>query len=316
MNNELVSIIIPSYNSRAYLEETLGSVLSQSYDNLEAIVVDDCSTDDTSELIHKMEDSRIRYICLEKNHGGPSYPRNIGIESARGKVIFMFDSDDVMLPGKIQTSMQILEQNSDIGLIFTDYQAINEKGSMKSASYLGRHKNFNEYLSQSQFQDSVRIPSADAFRLLCFENYIGTSSVAFPKTVYEQLGGFDNSLTNADDRDMWFKITQSYDVIYLNHPLHQYRKRVSGVFSRSALKTAPNRSKVLQRQLLSAPDNAARKALKRLIAENYRAMGRVYRKSRSPLLAAKFYGRSLLFDAGASGIMGILKIPLDLLRRS
>ena len=92
---ELVSIVIPTYNAANFIVDTILSVLNQSHSDLEVIVVDDCSTDDTVSIVKKMcdEDFRIRLVSLEKNMGGPAGPRNIGVAAAGGKWVCFLDAD-------------------------------------------------------------------------------------------------------------------------------------------------------------------------------------------------------------------------------
>ena len=96
----LVSVVIPTYNSARYLSETLASVLSQTYTNFEIIVVDDGSMDNTREVVAGLKSPKVKYFW-QSNSGGPSHPRNRGIELAQGHYIALFDSDDIMLPAKL-----------------------------------------------------------------------------------------------------------------------------------------------------------------------------------------------------------------------
>ena len=96
----LVSVIIPVYNSEKYVKEAIDSVLKQTYQNFEIIVVDDCSTDNSCQIIKKIDDQRIRLIKLDKN-SGVAVARNIAIENAKGQYIAFLDSDDIWLEDKL-----------------------------------------------------------------------------------------------------------------------------------------------------------------------------------------------------------------------
>lgn len=102
------SVIIPVYNGGDYIGETIDSILSQSFHDFELIIVDDGSTDDTADVIHGFRDSRIRYFH-QPNSGKPASPRNNAIRKSEGDIIFIFDSDDIMLPGKLATTVQCME---------------------------------------------------------------------------------------------------------------------------------------------------------------------------------------------------------------
>lgn len=99
-NEPLVSVIIPTYNRGRLILDSVNSVLNQTYKNIELIVVDDCSTDDTKEVIESIKDSHIKYIKLEKNSGA-CIARNRGIEKSTGEFIAFNDSDDLWIPEKI-----------------------------------------------------------------------------------------------------------------------------------------------------------------------------------------------------------------------
>lgn len=102
--NPLVSIIIPIYNAEKLIEETIDSVLKQTYQNWEIIAVDDCSTDNTVSLLQKLsqKDKRIKLVQLKKNFGAPAHPRNVGVQKAQGKWVAYLDSDDIWHPQKLE----------------------------------------------------------------------------------------------------------------------------------------------------------------------------------------------------------------------
>jgi teichuronic acid biosynthesis glycosyltransferase TuaG len=125
--NNLVSIITPSFNSSRFIEECIGSVLSQKYDNWELLIVDDCSSDNTCELIKKYNDTRIVLIQLENNIG-PAEARNVAIRQAKGKYIAFLDSDDFWEPQKLEKQISFMEKE-DIAFSFSAYQPMSEDGS-------------------------------------------------------------------------------------------------------------------------------------------------------------------------------------------
>lgn len=122
--NDLVSIITPCYNSSKYIEETIQSVLNQSYSNWEWWIVDDGSKDHSVEIIQKFKDPRIHLIALEKNVGAAE-ARNIGIRNANGRFITFIDSDDVWLEHFLNTSVSFLVQNNE-ELVYASYKRHDE----------------------------------------------------------------------------------------------------------------------------------------------------------------------------------------------
>ncbi|PSM52614.1 glycosyltransferase, family 2 [Campylobacter blaseri] len=144
--NDLVSIITPSYKSKKFIEETINSVLSQTYINWEMIIVDDCSPDDSNHVIefYVKKDNRINLIKLDKN-SGPAIARNKGIEVAKGRYIAFLDSDDLWLPQKLERQINFMKEN---GLAFTysSYYIISEDGKNIGEFKTKEYINYNTML--------------------------------------------------------------------------------------------------------------------------------------------------------------------------
>lgn len=118
--NDLVTIIMPSYNASKYIQTSINSIQNQTYSNWELIVVDDCSTDNTIEIVKEFNDSRIRLYVNEKNSGA-AISRNKALREAKGKWIAFLDSDDVWLPEKLEKQIRFMEEN-DYSFTYTDYR--------------------------------------------------------------------------------------------------------------------------------------------------------------------------------------------------
>lgn len=120
--NELVSVIMPSYNTAQYISNSINSVLSQTYTNWELLIVDDCSTDNSLEIINSFKDQRIRVLQNEKNSGA-AISRNFALREAKGKWIAFLDSDDIWAKDKLQKQIKFMEENG-YAFTYTDYQTI------------------------------------------------------------------------------------------------------------------------------------------------------------------------------------------------
>ena len=129
----LVSIIIPMYNAEKYIEETMQSVIDQSYNNWELIIVDDCSTDYSREIVRDYinKEDRIKLIETGANFGGPARPRNIGMQNAKGEYMAFLDADDVWLSIKLENQVSFLQQNLDIDICHTLAYVIDENSNKK-----------------------------------------------------------------------------------------------------------------------------------------------------------------------------------------
>ena len=134
VENRLVSIIMPTYNCGNFIGETIDSVIAQIYENWELIIVDDCSTDNTEEIVnvYRKKDSRIKYKKLATNSGA-AVARNRGIELADGKYIAFLDSDDLWQPKKLDTQIKFMNNNA-YHFTCTSYNKIDEEGNYKCKS--------------------------------------------------------------------------------------------------------------------------------------------------------------------------------------
>lgn len=301
----LISVVIPSYNSARLLPETLESILAQDVRELEMIIVDDGSTDDTANIIRPYLNSRVRYLHLE-NSGGPSRPRNVGIRHARGRFIALFDSDDVMLPGKLQNSLHAFERAPSSGFLCTDFSCMDEHGEVFLESWLSKYERFQRLPKQSIGDHAYLIRQPIAYDYLVRHNFVGTSSVLIRRDIFDDVGYFDETLKNGDDGDMWFRILSRYDVVYLDKPYHHYRVREGSVLRRDPLKSVPYRIAVLKKQFTRPMSRMHRFILRRRLAEYYTTMGERCRDEQRRSVARSHYLASLKAFASWFALRGLI----------
>lgn len=232
------SIIIPAYNAEEYIAETIQSILEQSFKDFELIIVDDGSTDGTAATIQTFDDPRIRYLH-QANSGRPAAPRNRAIRVAYGDIIFIFDSDDVMLPGKLQKTIERLAEVPTAGLAFTGFCCIDESGHVINPDFLAPYHTLTGLPKQQVSEDSFLISAKDALKGLAASNYLGTSGVAIRREVFDHVGYFDEEVRNSDDFLMWQAVASQYDFLYIPGIYHQYRVRSGSISLRSIEERAP-----------------------------------------------------------------------------
>ena len=148
-NNILISVVMPNYNGHSFVEQAIDSVLSQTYENFELLVVDDCSNDDSVSLIkHKAQsDSRIRVIALEHN-AGVANARNVGIREAKGEYIALLDNDDLWTEDKLERQLALAQKGADI--VYCSYDFIDEQNnSIKKPFVVPQQTNFDKMLASS-----------------------------------------------------------------------------------------------------------------------------------------------------------------------
>ncbi|MFH2069022.1 MAG: glycosyltransferase family 2 protein [Candidatus Omnitrophota bacterium] len=200
----LVSVIIPTLNREKYIRQCIESVLSQDYPDLEVIVVDNGSTDNTEEIL-KSFGGRIKFLKEEKR--GVSAARNKGIRESRGEFIALLDSDDYCLPGKISLSVQKLLEDPCISLIYTDYILVDSEGNQTEIV-----KKFH--------------PAPEQFLRFFLLNFgILPSTTLLRKEYLEKIGYFDETmLEGAEDTDMLFKALKAGCRFgHIPRPLNAYR---------------------------------------------------------------------------------------------
>ena len=209
---ELVSIIMPSYNTGRFINAAIESVLAQTYQNWELLVVDDCSTDNSLELAKSFNDDRIKIFQNDTNSGA-AVSRNFAIKMAKGKWIAFLDSDDIWLPEKLSEQLRFMvENNHDFS--YTVYSQIDEFSNPLNIEVfgpkkIGKHKMF-QY------------------------NYVGCLTVIYnaEKTGFIQV---EPSLQRRNDYAIWLKVCRHCDCYLLNKNLALYRIRTNSL-SHSGMK--------------------------------------------------------------------------------
>jgi len=131
--HNLVSVITPNYNCSEFISQTIESVIAQTYQNWEMLIIDDCSTDNSIEIIEKYinKDKRINLLKTKSNSGSPIEPRNIGIKNAKGRFIAFLDSDDLWLPDKLEHQIPLFD-NENVAIVYSNYEKMTDEGERKN----------------------------------------------------------------------------------------------------------------------------------------------------------------------------------------
>lgn len=207
MEEELVSVIVTTYNRKLeILKRALESVISQTYKNIEIILVNACP--ENTELEKKIsklvtQTKEINYICLDKNSGA-CIARNKGLKFAKGKYIAYLDDDDEWVKNKIELQVKRYRDLKDrnIGIVYSSFFQIN-KDKRKVEKFSNKEGNIIEYLLGS--------------------NIIGgTSNPLLLKKAVDEVGGFDETFPSSQDYDLWIRICKKYEVAYIDKPLTMY----------------------------------------------------------------------------------------------
>jgi glycosyltransferase involved in cell wall biosynthesis len=194
-----VSIVLPSYNGARYLPEAITSVLNQTMSDWELIVVDDCSTDSTEEIIQSFarQDARIRPFRNEVNRKLPA-TLNVGFSHARGRYLTWTSDDNRYRPEALAELSAYLDQHSGVGLVYSDFSLIDEQGRAT--------------------KDVVVGPPED----LAIRNVV-VASFMYRRDVQEQLGGYSLDWVFVEDYEFWLRASEHYRIAALHRNLYEYR---------------------------------------------------------------------------------------------
>lgn len=288
----LVSVVIPAYNCASYIAETLDSVIRQNHPKLEVIVVDDGSTDHTKDVVASVKSDRVKYV-YQQNSGGPSGPRNTGIRLAQGKYVAFLDSDDIMLPGKIQCAVDLLNRQPNLGLVFADFVKFDEVNGQHAGAFLDTYEYFKRAPKRSVGASQYVLSAKAAYDALIVENYIGTSGVVAPKTVLAAVGPFDVRLRGPEDYDLWLRIAYAYDIGFIDMIGHRYRVRLDGITGLGDAKLVPHSIQVMQKQLNRPLPFSTRRKVHRKLAMQFFALGYCHQMAEEMKAARQHYLLSL-----------------------
>ncbi|ASJ02086.1 glycosyl transferase [Thermococcus profundus] len=203
MSRPAVSVIIPTHNRADLLRRAIDSVLYQTFEDFELLVVDDASTDNTPEVVESIDDGRVRYLRLKKNSGAP-VARNTGIKKSRGEFIAFLDDDDEWLPMRLEVQVKKFEAlEEEFGVVYGGFYYV----SQQDGRILGK-----------------RLPQfrGDVYRRFLRENFVGSPTLLIRRECFKRAGLFDPKLTSSQDWDMWLRIAKHYKFDYVNEIVAKY----------------------------------------------------------------------------------------------
>lgn len=211
----LVSVIMPAYNSRAYIAEAIRSVLDQDYQALELIVVDDGSSDGTPDEARLFGD-RVR--LLEQRNSGPAAARNRGVSLARGELLAFIDSDDIWAPGKVRAQVDYLSDNPDVGVVF---------GRLIRwfANADGTFNPLPEFVAPPSSKPQPIVPEESGwiYPEMLLDSVIWIVSAMVRKSIWDQLGGLDETLRIGEDYDFFIRASRLCKMDELDRLVAYYR---------------------------------------------------------------------------------------------
>lgn len=207
-----MSVIIPSYNCERYISETINSVLNQTFDDLELIVVDDGSTDNTREIAKSLG---VRLISQE--NARVCAARNRGIREARGKYICLMDHDDYWFPHKLASQVKAMGVHPEAGVVYGSFVLWDPDGQ-------GNYPDPAGLAPEGSLDEIDPEFSGWIYHQFLLDCWMLTSTAMFRKEVFEKCGAFDESLPYSEDWDLWLRISRAFQFIKLARPNTLYRQ--------------------------------------------------------------------------------------------
>lgn len=312
--NPLVSVIIPCFNSTRYLAEAIESVLGQSYTNLEVLMVDDCSTDGTVDMIkgYQHRDARIRLIQRRTRGGRPAITKNTGLEHVTGEYVCFLDHDDYYHPERIEILLQLLQTHPDCVAAFHDIDLVDAQGNFlarylegfpeKAQNYL-KAENNGIYVSNDDFFafQSIKYAAMHTISVMVSLNKLSINNIMY-----------DTRYTVCDDTDLWIRLGMAGRLVYTERQLAYYRQHETNItrnqiqFKQDTLMLLLN-NYFRVKHLLKKTERAQ---LRTRIANAYNDLGWNYRQQYLPAKSIPAYFKAFLWSGNPLHILHAAKALL------
>ncbi|MGB0757157.1 MAG: glycosyltransferase family 2 protein [Patescibacteria group bacterium] len=264
-----VSVIIPTYNRPEFIDKAIDSVLQQTYQDFEIIVVDDGVDKRADQVVSSFDDQRVRYIPHKENKGGAA-ARNTGIKEAQGEYIAFLDDDDTWVSEKLETQIQTLEQlSSEVGFCYCAVTQIRDEGNITSQVDSGIHDVYELALTR-------------------FKGFL-TSGLMIRKSVLDEVGGFDPDLPSHQEPDLIIRMAKKYQGVGINNSLvTQYVKSDHEHIGGSLKRRIKGREMILEKYM------GEFKQRPKVLAKHYFQLGLWHRDSDQKRKARQYMKKSYI----------------------
>ena len=231
-----VSVIIPNYNHRQFLQQRIESVLNQTFQDFELIILDDCSKDNSKEIIEKYRDHpKVDHIIYNQQNSGNTFAQwKKGISIAAGEFIWLAESDDYADSDFLKKMIPLISNNKNVGVIYSNSSVVDEKGVVFDSA----ERWYENWFKPKPFEfDPIQSGHEILYKNLIFTNIIPNASAAiFRKDiVLKNINWIDTSLKNCGDWKLWINILSQSDIAYVRENLNYFRKHSTNVTSSESL---------------------------------------------------------------------------------
>jgi hypothetical protein len=324
----LVSVIVPCYNRADIVGETIDSILAQTYANLEIIIIDDGSTDNTRHVVGRYSDSRVRYFY--KANGGLSAARNSGLDQAKGEFIAFLDSDYLWYSWKLDAQIRIFSSYPDVGLIWSDMSTFAESGAaVLSPRHLREY--YSAYASialesrhppagvlsdllDSAPQEWARCPFyiADVFPYMFSGNLVHPSTAIVRRARLSKSGPFQPEVTGpgAEDYHFYFRICSMGPVGFMDVPTTLYRIHPSQLSTCNTLKEARGNLSVIRYWIDRQPETLPSGVIRRSLSNSHAWLGAEELNAGNTQVAVRHLLKSLTLNVAQFSTIRLLLIAI------
>lgn len=232
--NPLVSIVFTSYNHKEFLKQALDSIVNQTYSNIEIIVVDDCSTDGSQEILLQYKHlPNINLILSETNSGSYVNSTNLGATYAKGEYILFAQCDDFAVSVQVEKLVEAMQNNPNVGVVYSKSNLVDEHGVKFLDDFKGRESQFKKHIKKTFFIEGSKMKD-----FLCFACVIPNLSAALIRLdLYKKVNGLSKKYLVVADWEFWLDLTEVTNFYYLPEPLNNFRQHGTTIRSSVKIKT-------------------------------------------------------------------------------
>lgn len=285
-----VSVVLTCYNGARWISEAIESILAQTYEDFELLVIDDGSTDNSKKIVASYHDHRVRYI-YQKNRGF-SAAVNRGIKESSGSLIGFIGQDDLWMPKKLELQARYFSEHKDIGIVHSNYYVINSR---------------ERIIGVIKAKVPVSSAKQEVVTRLFLNNFIGFETVLVKRKCFDEVGFLDERMVGFSDHDMWLRIAGSFNIGYLDLLLVKKRDhgfRLSRVREETVLR---DEFLVVKKAIDTYP------FLKRLerkkLAPLYYALGTTLLQKKDYQKAKKALIKAIIYQPWALNIVAVYIVP-------
>jgi glycosyltransferase involved in cell wall biosynthesis len=297
-----ISVIIPVYNGAAYIADAIDSLLHQTMDDFEMIIVDDGSNDTTRSIIEQYREKHQNKIVYDyQEHSGVSKARNTGFRHAKGKYIAFLDSDDILFEEALSLRSRVLDTMTEVGVVFSDYIMDTDLKPVLST------RGFLEFFDTAVKKVEDRVYIFDPQYYYKFHSFspfaICTNAIMLRSSVMRK---FREDVSIAEDHDLWWYLVKRNTVAYVDFPLSCYRRSLS-TLTRNEEMYYFDTIKVLKEMYQNEEDATTKRFIKIKIADKFFWLSCFYAKNRRRFLSIAYALKSILYTFNIKAIFLIIK---------